>query len=459
MWLKTVYIQESIRKAKFKDGKSARRIAQELGISRNTVRKVLRQKVVTVPVYQRRKPVHSPVTGPYLEIIHAWLEGDTLAPRKQRHTGKRIHERLVAEYGFTGSCRRIQEIVAAFHQKPKEAFLPLTFAPGEMGQVDWIEDVRILIAGKTCLVHVLNLVLNYSGSVYCEAFLNMSQEAFFQGHANAFAFWGGVPQTLTYDNLKVAVQKILEGRNREENTRFTAFRSAYLFDSRFCNPARGNEKGRVENMVKFVQRNFFTPVPEVESLAELNALLKARCVAYQSHTQARQTESVGARLEAEKMHFVPLPQFPPECCRVLPVKVGKTCLVQFETNRYSVPSEHAHKTLLLKAFVDRVEIVEQEQTVAVHPRLAKGAQQDTIRAEHYAKVLARKPGGYRHLKTDVKTPLPERSSQPPVPVSAYPKVHVQPPNLTQYSQLLRSIRYDTTTGTFTGNAPQKAAPP
>lgn len=125
------------------------------------------------------------------------------------------------------------------------------------------------------------------------------------------------------------MQKILEGRSREENERFVAFRSAYLFDSRFCNPARGNGKGRVENMVKFVQRNLFTPIPQVESLNELNALLRERCTAYLRHTQARQREPVGERLQTEQGHFIPLPKFPPECCRVIPLKVSKTALVQF----------------------------------------------------------------------------------------------------------------------------------
>lgn len=451
-WLKSVYLQEAIRKAKFKDEKSNRQIALELGISRNTVRKIVTQARVTVPEYKRSKPIQAPVMGSFIPVIEAWLEADRRAPRKQQHTSKRIYDRLVEEYQFQGSERRVREVVAALREKPKEAYLPLAFEPGEMAQVDWIEDLRVMIAGRLCKVQVLNLVLNYSGSVYCEAFEHARQEAFFQGQRNAFEFWGGVPGTVTYDNLKSAVQKILEGRNREENTRFVAFRSAYLFDSRFCNPARGNEKGRVENMVKFVQRNLFTPIPQVDSLAELNALLRERCTAYLSHTQARQAEPVGERLQAEQDHFLPLPQFPPECCRIEPVKVSKTSLVQFETNRYSVPSEYAYQTLHLKAFVDRIEITDREKTIAVHSRIS-GKFQESIRFEHYAKLLERKPGGQQHLKAKDKQPLPARGLKPEP--SPYPQVHVQAPNLTQYSKLLRSIQYDPTTGTFTGNPSQE----
>ena len=182
-------------------------------------------------------------------------------------------------------------MVAAIRQKPKEVYLPLAFQPGEMAQVDWIEDLRVVIAGKLCKVQVLNAVLNYSGIVYCEAFEHARQEAFFQGQRQAFEFWGGIPDTVTYDNLKSAVQKMLEGKNREENERFVAFRTV-------LQPRQGIEKGRVD-IVKFVQRNLFTPIPQVESLAELNALLRKRCAAYLNHTQARCSETVQERLQAE----------------------------------------------------------------------------------------------------------------------------------------------------------------
>lgn len=453
--MKSVHVQEAIRKAKFKDGKSNRQIATELGISRNTVKKVVTQEKVTVPEYRRTQPIQFPVMGSVLGIIESWLEADSRAPRKQQHTAKRIYDRLVEEYQFQGSERRVREVVAALREKPKEAYLPLAFEPGEMAQVDWIEDLQVVIAGKPCKVQVLNLVLNYSGSVYCEAFEHARQEAFFQGQRNAFEFWGGIPGTVTYDNLKSAVQKILEGRNREENERFVAFRSAYLFDSRFCNPARGNEKGRVENMVKFVQRNLFTPIPQVDSLAALNALLRKRCEAYLNHTQSRQTETVQERLQAEQAHFIPLPKFPPECCRVLPLKVSKTALVQFETNRYSVPSEYAYQTVWLKAFVDRVEITSGDKTVAAHLRLG-GKYEESIRFEHYARLLERKPGGHQHLKANDKLLLPAKQARSES--SPFPQVHVQPPNLTQYSQLIRSIQYDPATGTFTGNPSEETAP-
>ena len=449
--LKDACMQEIVRKAYIRDGKSKRQIARELGIHRDTVTRLLKYEAGEPPRYHLSRSKDKPVVGRYLSIIEAWLEADRSAPPKQRHTAHRIWERLCEEYGFAGSERRIREVVAELRQKPKESYLPLGFEPGEMGQMDWIEDMRAEIAGEMCLVQVFGMVLNHSGDLYFEGFLRATQEAFFQGHAHSFESFGGVPHTVTYDNLKAAVQKVLQGKNRQENERFVAFRSAYLFDSRFCQPAKGNEKGRIENMVKFVERNLFTPVPRVASLQELNALLRERCLAYRQRVQARQTQSVGERLETERPLLLPLPVRPPECCRIVTVKVDKTSLVQFETNRYSVPSEYAYRILWLKAFVDRVDITDQEKVIASHPRLP-GKYGESIRFEHYRKVLERKPGGLQHLRATDKEPLPEKVRQTgSVP---FPKATVHPPDLSKYRQL-RKTSYEPSPDS--GNASEKTA--
>jgi hypothetical protein len=206
-------------------------------------------------------------------------------------------------------------------------------------------------------------------------------------------------------------------------------------------------------MVKFVQRNFFTPIPQVASLEELNQRLRQGCEAYLQQTQSRQVDSIETRFKSEQPHFLPLPQFPPECCRIIPVKVNKTSLVQFETNRYSVPSEYAHQTVWLKAFVNHLEITSGDKTVAHHTRL-NGKYEESVCFEHYARVLERKPGAEQHFKGR-ETVSPKSLGSEPI---VYPKVSVRPPNLTQYSQLLRSIHYDPAAGAFTGNEPQETAP-
>lgn len=229
-------MREAVRKAYYRDEKSIRRIVRELGIARNTVRKILSEESASPAKYRLSKLKPKPVLDSVMPIIEAWLESDLHAPKKQRHTARRIFQRLREEYGFTGSERRIREIVAALRQKQPEVFLPLSFQLGEMAQVDWAE-VTVNLDGQARKVHLFCLVLNYSGALYCQAFERANQEAFFEGHTQAFQFLGGVPDTITYDNLTSAVKKILQGKNRHENERFTVFRSAWLFDSRFCNPA------------------------------------------------------------------------------------------------------------------------------------------------------------------------------------------------------------------------------
>lgn len=432
--MKSVYEQEAVRKAHLVDGKSQREIARELGYSRNTVSRLLKTKAGENRRYQLKKAKPKPTLGEYEAWIAGILAQDELAPRKQRHTARRLYERLKTELGYTGSERSVRGLVAQMKRKQPEVFLPLSFQLGEMAQVDWAE-VTVNMGGQNRKIYLFCLVLNYSGALYCHAFERANQEAFFEGHTQAFRFLGGIPHCITYDNLASAVKKILQGKNRDENERFTAFRSAWLFDSRFCNPARGNEKGRVENMVKFAERNFFVPVPVVSSLAELNEQLKGCCQLYLSHTQARQSQTVEERLKREQSSLLALPEYQPECCRIIPVKANQSSLVQFETNRYSVPSEYAYSSLWLKAFVDRIEITNQEQVLAVHSRLP-GRFQESIRFEHYRKVLERKPGAIQHLRTETKEPSPDKTAKPSA--SRYPQVYVRPPDLTQYRQLLRN---------------------
>lgn len=446
-----MYIQEAVRKAYYRDSKSIRRIVRELGIARNTVRKILFMENPGPPRYRLNQNKPKPVLDPFMPIIEGWLDEDERSPRKQRHTARRIYGRLREEYGFGGSERRIREVVAELRQKPKEVFLPLAFEPGEMAQVDWAE-VTVNLLGVRTKIQLFCLVLNYSGTLYCQAFERANQEAFFEGHTQAFGFLGGVPHCITYDNLTSAVKKVLQGRNREENERFVVFRSGWLFDSRFCSPARGNEKGRIENMVKYAERNLFTPVPCINSLDELNALLRERCLAYQQQTQARQSQSVAERFQAERPYLLPTPTHPPECCRILSLKADKSAMVQFETNRYSVPVEYAHSSVWLKAFVDHIKITNQEGVIATHARLA-GRFQESIRFEHYRKLLERKPGALNHLRTTEKEPLATRL-QKPVP-SIYPHVYVRPPDLSVYRQLLRSTPHDPTPDPVTGNTSQE----
>lgn len=448
-----MYDKVKVREAYYRDGKSKSQIAREQGMNRRTVNKLLEMEADEVPQYQRKQPVSYPVLGPYLKIIHHWLILDTQAPRKQRHTLQRIYDRLREEHGYPGSYSAVRDYLKQVRKKSPDVPLPLAFAPGEMAQVDWAE-VTVNLSGVPTVVYLFGLTLNYSGGIYFEAFERANQEAFFQGHVNAFLFLGGIPLTITYDNLKSAVQAILKGNKRTENERFVAFRQSWLFDSRFCNPAKGNEKGRVENMIKFAEHNLFTPVPQVNSLAELNVLLKERCQAYQNRIQARKTETVGERLRAELNYLLPLPKHPPQPCSLVPVKADKSALVQFETNRYSIPCEYACQQLWLKVFVDRIEITNQEKILATHTRL-KGRYQEVIRFEHYRKILERKPGAQKHFRSSDPVVLPLKNREPGA--STLPEVNIQAPNMHVYSQLQGNTHDLTTAHVTHGNIPEKTA--
>jgi transposase len=242
-----VYDKEMVRKAHFRDGKSKSQIARDLGMNRRTVAKLLEMAADEAPQYHLKQAKSHPVLGAYLEIIHHWLELDIQAPRKQRHTAQRMYDRLREEHGYGGSYSAVRDYLQQVRKKPKDVPLPLAFAPGEMAQVDWAE-VTIQLAGVPTVVYLFGVTLNYSGGIYFEAFARANQEAFFQGHVNAFLFLGGVPLTMTYDNLKSAVQEILKGNKRTENERFVAFRQAWLFPPRGCFAMRADSATQPKGM-------------------------------------------------------------------------------------------------------------------------------------------------------------------------------------------------------------------
>ncbi|MDK2821863.1 MAG: hypothetical protein PWP31_1828 [Clostridia bacterium] len=203
---------------------------------------------------------------------------------------------------------------------------------------------------------------------FVAALPNQTQEAFFEGHKRAFDFISGVPKRITYDNLKPAVQKVLEGRNRQEQEAFSRLKAHYLFESDFCNPARANEKDRVENLVGYVRRNVLVPIPEVNSLEELNEILFKWCIAEQQRTVFSESLTIREKYQIEKTELLALPKRPFECCRTVTVKSTKTALVRFDTVSYSVPVAYGEKELTLKAYVDRVDIYCQNTKIASHRR-------------------------------------------------------------------------------------------
>lgn len=388
--------KEWIRRAYLLDGKSQRQIAKERHHSRRTVARALSDPGTAT--YRMIEPRSAPVLDAVKPQIDAWRQADQTAPKKQRHTAHRVFTRLGEEHHFTGAESTVRRYVCARRAELERpaAFLLLNYAPGLDAQCDFGE-AEIVLAGQPTTVQLFCLRLCYSKAAFVYAFPHQRQEAFLEGHQRAFEFFGGVPHHIWYDNLKTAVQKVLRGHHRDEQPAFTVFRSHHLFESRFCNPGEGHEKGLVENLVGYARRNFLVPVPEVATLAELNAILLTRCRAEADRRLQGETQTIGELWTAERAVFLPLPQHPYVCCRTVPARVNRYGLVTFETNRYSVPAEHVGHQVLIKAFVDRVEIVCNERRLATHER-CYAREREVLIPAHFLRLILERPAAWEHAQ-------------------------------------------------------------
>lgn len=388
--------KELIRRAYLLDGKSQRQIAKERHHSRRTV--ALAVSDPGTATYRLIAPRSAPVLDAVKPQIDAWLQADLTAPKKQRHTAHRIFTRLVEEYRFGGAESTVRRYVCAQRAELERpaAFLLLNYAPGLDAQCDFGE-ADILLAGQATTVQLFCLRLCYSKAAFIYAFPHQRQEAFLEGHQRAFEFFGGVPHHIWYDNLKTAVQQVLRGHHRDEQYAFTVFRSHHLFESRFCNPREGHEKGLVENLVGYARRNFLVPVPEVATLAELNVSLLTRCRAEADRRLQGEPQTIGELWSAERAAFLPLPTHPYVCCRTVPARVNRYSLVTFETNRYSVPADYAGRQVLLKAFVDRVVIVCNDRCLATHVR-CYDRERDVLISSHYLRLILERPAAWEHAQ-------------------------------------------------------------
>jgi len=388
----TVDQYDRIRRAVVVEGLSQREASRRLGHSRKTVRKAL--KYSEPPGYRRSGERARPVIGPVRGIIDAWMEEDKRAPRKQRHTRKQIWLRLKEEYGFEGGYDAVKRYVTKKRETGGEVYMPLAFDAGEEAQVDWGEAWAV-VAGVMVKVFLFCVRLCYSRASYVRAYPTEKQEAFLDGHVRAFEFFGGVPRRGGYDNLKSAVITVGRGRERTLNNRFKALKSHYVFDVRFCNPARGNEKGHVENLVKHAQRTFMTPVPEVLDMEELNRHLEEMCVKELKMKGVRSERTRGELLAEERLRFLPLPRVRFEACVRRSTIADKLSLVRFDNSFYSVPVAYAHHRCVVAGYVDRVEVSVADGIVAVHERNWE-KERFVLDWRHYLPLLERKPGAIRN---------------------------------------------------------------
>jgi transposase len=318
------------------------------------------------PGYQRQQPIKRPKLGPWLGVIDAILNDDKQRPVKQRHTSKRIFERLKDEHGFTGGYTIVKDYVRVATLHGQEMFVPLRHAPGE-AQADFGEAL-VVIAGVERKAHYLAMDLPHSDDCFVAAFPAETTEAFLEGHVRAFAYFGGVPTRILYDNTKIAVAKILGGEERKKTKAFSELQSYYLFADKFGRPAKGNDKGKVEGLVGYARRNFMVPIPRASSWEELDLHLEADCRKRRERRLRGHTETIGERFESDRAVLLPLPAAPYEACEKISARVSSLSLVRYRSNDYSVPTEYGHRQVWVKGYVHEVVIACGSEVIARHQR-------------------------------------------------------------------------------------------
>ncbi len=379
---------ELIRRMVLVDGLSQREVALKLGHSRKSVAKALLDPAPQP--YQLTAPKSRPKLDPFIEIVRQWLFEDKSRHRKQRHSAVRIHERLVDEHGFTGGRRTVSDLVKQLRLEltPPEVFVPIEHPPGAEVQIDWGQ-AEVVINGQLTKIMLFCARLPYSKATFVRAYLREDQPSFFDAHVHLIEYLGGVPKIFAYDNLKSAVTKVT-GRERSLNRKFLELRSHYLFQTRFCNVARGNEKGHVENAVKRAQQNYLTPMPSVTGIDQLNEHLRVRYEADLARTDQSAGLTYGELLEQEQAFFHETPCEPFKPCINRPARVDRYATVQYEEVRYSVPIKHACEHSVVRIGIDTVEVIINNVIVAVHQRGEPG--QWVLLMQHYLPALERKPG-------------------------------------------------------------------
>jgi len=366
---------------------------REYELSWHTLKKILTHP--EPPGYRKKGPRRKPTLEPFLPIIHQILEDDKQAPRKQRHTAKRIFERLRDEHQYVGCYTIVKDAVRQWRRSSKEVFLPLAHPPGE-AQVDFGE-ATVKLAGQATKAALFVMTLPYSGAIFIQAFPRECTETFQEGHRRALEFFGGVPTRISYDNTSIAVAKITGYRDRKLTDAFLRLKSHYLFESHFCLVRRPNEKGNVERLLGCARRSFLVPVPVVDSLEALNATLAERCLADQQHRTRGKSGTKQELLAEDRAAFRPLPKQPFEARRLDHAAADSQSLVRFDCNSYSVPVKYAHRKITIVATVDEVRLIFEDRLLARHCRCWQ-KEQYFFEPVHYLALLERKPGGLDHAR-------------------------------------------------------------
>ena len=391
-----------IRRRVLVEGISKRQIIRETRMHWQTLEKILTHS--SPPGYRRNKACKSKLDA-HVDWVKSILESDKSQPKKQRHTSKRIFERLKSERSFTGGYSIVKELVLNLKRTSKEVFMPLDHPPGE-AQVDYFQALTN-INGVLQKVHCFAMSLPYSDMFFVKAYPRECTESFWDGHVGAFKFFGGVPNRISYDNSRIAIRQITGCHKRVLTDGFLQLQSHYLFVPHFCTVRRANEKGVVENIVRYARNNFMVPVPQVNSFDHLNVILWESCY----NEQNRKLRGKGkTKLELwleDDQGFLDTPAIPFDPCRKSTVTANSLSLVRYASNDYSVPTRYAHHELTVKAYVDIIQIYTRSgDRIAEHARLwSKG--QISYNPVHYLQLLSHKPGALDYAGPLKKLSLPD----------------------------------------------------
>jgi len=402
-------VVETIRKIRLfvhRDGKSLRKTAEDLNLSRNTVRKVIRSQETAFTYRRDKQPM--PKLGAYVESLTERLESDKTLPKRQRRTAQKLFQELQLE-GYEGGYDSVRRYVKHWRHSESKAtgqvFIPMSFDPGEAFQFDWSHD-WVQVAGMPVKVKVAHFRLCHSRLFLAVAYPRETQEMVFDAHQRGFEFFGGICRRGIYDNLKTVVNKILSGKQRHFNNRFGQMSSHYLFEPVACTPGSGWEKGQVENQVGVVRRNFFTPRLKVKNFDELNTILMECCIRWaKTHRHPEiKDQTIWQVYEKEKPYLLRLPQ-PFDGYAERPARVSPSSLVSFDRNRYSVDCRHAGKTVQMRVYAGRIVAVRDGEVVADHVR-EFGRDKTVFDPWHYLPALEIKPGALRNGTPFKKWELP-----------------------------------------------------
>jgi transposase len=381
----------------FREHRSIREISRELRLSRKVVRKALRSDATAFAYKRQRQP--RPQLDSHVAQLEALLAEELAKPKRQRLSYVRLYEAL-REDGFAGGYDSVRRYAQRWFKDraatAQGVFVPLAFAPGEAYQFDWSHEVA-LIDGVTTQIKVAHVRLCHSRLFLLRAYPRESQEMVFDAHEQAFRFFGGSCRRGIYDNMRTAVATIFLGRQRTFNRRFQQFCSHHLVEPTACNPGAGWEKGQVENQVRTARNRFFKPTPRCASLAELNAWLEGRCIAWAmtaSHPVQRDRTVIEVFETEDRPALVTLRE-PFDGFHEVEVAASPTCLVRFDNNRYSVEARAAGRRVQLRAHAERITVFLNGESIAQHPRCFS-RHQTIYNPWHYLPVLARKPGALRN---------------------------------------------------------------